>query len=146
MAFALVGFQARGIDVAGPSYKRGIQQVVLAITGTASDVDLDIGDDTPGTFWTAALADATYGDLAEKALDVLTKIAANSVCLLAVKSPELLDKVQSAAAGSAGEYAIAIDDLGPNIALHTGEGETSYTIVLEYELNDYIFPMIASFG
>lgn len=215
MAFALTGFSARGIDVKTPTKKRGIQQVVLSVTGAAADVDLDIGDDA-GTFWTAAQADATYGALAAKALTILNQIVDNAAALVAVKSPELLVKnivttLDSAASagGSAtetltvtgllttdkilgativedganpayiqeaaktcatnGQYvvtfsadpgagaevrvliqrdgaAITTQDKRPNITMDAATGETSYTIILEYELNDGIYPVVANYG
>ncbi len=145
MAFALVGFQARSYSMGSAAKVKAVQQVVLDITGSASDVDLDIGDDS-GTFWTAALADASYGALASSALVVLQNVASQSAALVAVESEQLLDKVQSAAAAATGEYALAIDDLGPNITFHTGEGDDAYKIILVWELNDNILPVTASYG
>lgn len=145
MAFALTGYAARGIDIAGPSYKRGIQQVVFKITALATDVDLDIGD-SAGTFWTAAAADSTYGSLAAKALLSLTRIAAQSSNLLAIKSPQLLKRVQSAAVGNNGEFAVSIDVLGPDILFKASDGETALYVVLDYELNDSARPEIMSLG
>jgi hypothetical protein len=145
MAFALTKFQARGVDIAGPSNKRGIQQVVLNITGAAADVDLDIGDDA-GTFWTAAKADSTYGSLATKALEVLQNIVANASSLVAVKSEQLIDRIQIAAVSGAGEYSLAVVNTRPNIAFNAADGETSYEIILEYELDDKQYPVVATYG
>jgi hypothetical protein len=145
MAFALVAYHARGVDVAGPSYKRGIQQVVLDITATAADVDLDVGDDS-GTFWTEALADSTYGTLATKALASLQRIVAQSAALVAVDSQQLIDRVQSATAGSNGEFALAVENTRPNITVNAGDGETAWKLILTYELNNYAVPEIQSFG
>lgn len=215
MAFALTKFSARGIDIAGPSYKRGIQQVVLDITGTSADIDLDLGDDS-GTFWTAAQANGTYGALATKALEILKKIVAQSVALVGVDSQQLATRnvlvaLDSAASvgGSATEtltvtgllttdkilaativedganaayiqeaaktcavagqyivtfsanpgagaevrvlvqranYDVTIQDLRPNLALAAGSGETSYKLILNYELADNQYPVVASYG
>lgn len=145
MAFALTKFHARAVDIASPSYKRGIQQVVLDITATTADVDLDLGDDS-GTFWTAAQGNATYGALATKALEVLNKIVDQSAALVAVKSQQLIDRVQIATVAAAGQYSLAIQDVRPNIAFNAADGETSMKIILEYELNDNIFPVIATYG
>lgn len=146
MAFALTGSVARGIDIAGPNFKRGIQQVTLRITGLAANVDLDIGDQT-GNFWTQAQADGTYGTLATKVLNnVFVPLASQVTALLAVKSPQLLDRVQVATLAANGEYTLAVDALGPNIAVFAGDGETSFWyIVLEWELNDNIPPIVASY-
>lgn len=145
MAFALTRFEARSVDIASVSYKRGIQQVVLDITGTAADVDLDLGDDS-GTFWTAALANSTYGDLAAKALEILQKIVDQAAALLAVDSQQLIDRVQVASVSGAGEFSLAVQNTRPNIAFNAADGELAYKIVLTYELNNYIYPINALYG
>lgn len=145
MAFALVAYHARGVDIQGPSYKRGIQQVVLDITATTADVDLDIGDDS-GTFWTDCLADSTYGTLAEKAQESLQRIVAQSAALLGVQSEQLIDRVQVGTVSGAGEFELAVENTRPNIAVNAADGEESWKIVLTYELNNYSFPEIASYG
>ena len=145
MSFALVGFQARSLEVSSPSKVKAVQQVVMNITAAATDVDLDIGD-ASGTFWTDALADGTYGDLASSALTSLTEIAGQSSALVAVQSEQLIDRVQSAAAGNAGEYALAIDAIGPNITFHAADGDTAYKIILVWELDAGIGPITASYG
>ncbi len=141
MAFGLVGYSARGIDIAGPNYKRGIQQVVFNITGTASDIDLDIGDGT-GTFWTAVGAT----DMGAKALESLTRISNQTAAILGWQSPQFIDRVQSAAAGSSGEYALSLGGLGVNFSIHTGEGATSYYVIFNLELYDRVFPEIMLLG
>lgn len=100
MAFALTKYEARSLDIASPTYKRGIQQVVLDITGTSADVDLDLGDDS-GTFWTAAKANTTYGELASKALTNLQKIVSQAQALVSYESQELMGKSQVMALDSA---------------------------------------------
>lgn len=136
MAFSLRKFKADGIRVSGPNRKRAVQLVELHITALATDVDLDIGDNTPGTFWTAALADATYGALATTARAKMVEIAAISNGLVAIKSPQLLDRIQIAAVAAAGQYSVAVDTLGPDIAVNAADGETSWVIQLEYALKD----------
>lgn len=144
MAFALTKFEARGINYSGPSKKRGVQQAYLKITGLVGDVSLGLGDDS-GTFWTAALADATYGAMAAKVQAILQRITANAVGLLDVKSEQLLDRLQAAAAAGT-SYTLAIQDHRPNIVFAAGQGETFYDLVLEWELNEGIFPETASYG
>ncbi len=84
MAFALTGFEAFPIVVQGAQPRRAIQRVVLHATGTTSDVDLDIGDNT-GTFWGAA--DST--DLGAAALADLQAIVAQSSNLCYVYCPQI---------------------------------------------------------
>lgn len=145
MAFALTSFFSRSVAIASPSAKRGIQQVVINATGLVSDVDLDIGD-ASGTFWTAAKANTTYGTLATNALTTLQKISGISLALVDVSSAQLLDRVQVATPAAAGDYALAIGSIGPNISFFAGDGETSYKIILTYELKDTQFPIVSSYG
>lgn len=144
MAFALTGFASYGVNVVGPSQKRGIQRATLYITGLVTDVDLDIGDDS-GTFWTEAQANSTYGALATKALDVLGKIEDQSTALLAVKSEQLLDRLQAAAAAGT-SYVLTVQAKRPNIEFAAGQGETAYQIDIEWLLNNFQFPIVSSFG
>jgi hypothetical protein len=74
MAFALTNAKLYKVDTSSPIDKRGLQAVELTITRGSSDTDLDIGD-TAGTFWADAIADATYGDQAQKCLDAYKTIS-----------------------------------------------------------------------
>ena len=144
MAFALTGFASYGINTAGPSQKRGIQRATLYITGLVTDVDLDLGDDS-GVFWTEAQANSTYGELATKALDVLNKIEDRCTSLLAVKSEQLIDRLQAAAAAGT-SYVLTVQAKRPNIEFAAGQGETAYQIDIEWLLNNFQFPIVSSFG
>jgi hypothetical protein len=144
MAFALTGFASYGVNVVGPSQKRGIQRATLYITGLVTDVDLDLGDDS-GTFWTEAQANSTYGELATKALDVINKIEDRSTSLIAVKSEQLIDRLQVAVAAGT-SYTLAVQAKRPNIEFAAGQGETTYQIDIEWLLNNFQFPIVSSFG
>lgn len=144
MAFALTAYEARAIDIGTTTFKRGIQQVVFDITGTTADVDLDIGD-SAGTFWVAAQANATYGTLAASALASLTRIAGQSTWM-SWQSPQLADRVQVASLTTTGQYSLATDTLGPDFAFNAANGETSYKIILTYEMNNFIFPEVLALG
>jgi len=141
MAFALTGFKAHGIDVAGPSRKRGIQRLCFTITSLVGDVTLDLGNFS-GTFWSAA--DDTA--LGAQVLQDVQRIAAQAQALLAIQSPQLLDRVQIAVPAAAGDYAVAIANNLPNISVFAGSGETSWYIVCELELNDGIQPVFAEYS
>lgn len=138
MAFALTGFRAYGVEIQSVSKKRGVQRAELHITAAATDIDLDIGDPT-GTFWTAVGA-TTIGD---GALETLQQIATKSTELTQVQGTALLARLHTAAAGSAGEYALAVANELPNITWHSGDAPTDYTIQLEWLLNNYEFPVVA---
>src|SRR5271165_4646613 len=81
MAFSLQKFQAYGIEPQEPVFKRYVQRAVLSIVALNTDTALDIASITAGslgTFWTAAIADATYGltvatPAAQAIRDIVTK-------------------------------------------------------------------------
>lgn len=89
MAFALTSYRARGFMIDGSQPDRATQQVVMTVTGLTSDVALDIGTDA-GTFWVAALADTTYGDLAASALANLLTVVANASALERSYIPQII--------------------------------------------------------
>lgn len=148
MSFALTKFEARGVEIKTPSKKRGKQELVFTITGTTADVDLDLGDED-GTFWTDALADATYGTRATSVFAFLftaPAIVDQVAGLMAVESEQLIDRIQKAAVSTAGEYSLAVENHLPNIAVNAADGETTWVIRVHLELNDSIYPVSASFG
>ena len=59
MAFALTKVRGYGVEAEEALNKRYRQYLILNITGANTDVDLDIGDYTSGTFWTAIGTSAT---------------------------------------------------------------------------------------
>lgn len=138
MAFALTKFRAYGQLPDGASTRRR-QMAELTITAAAADVDLDISD-SGGTFWTAALADSDYGDLAQSALTFLTNIAGASEGLIAVDSEDLLGRVKVASVSGAGQYELAVNSKLPDLTYNAGDGPTSQTLVLEWALNDSQMP------
>ncbi len=77
MTFALTSFFADGIRFAGPGPYRATETYGFTITAAASDVTLDLGN-TTGTFWTAAQADATYGEMAAQVLTQIERLEANN--------------------------------------------------------------------
>lgn len=138
MAFALTKFAAYGTQIQSVTSKRGVQIAELTITAANTDTDLDIGDLTPGTFWTAVA-----GALATTALAHLATIVANSRELVAVRGTAFLDRLKSAAGAGASEYAIAVSAKLPNITWNNGTAPTSYVVQLEWLLTDGAFPTVA---
>lgn len=136
MAFALTSFRAFPVNVDEPITTRALQVVTLKITALAADVDLDIGD-TAGTFWTAALADATYGTKATEAKKHMATILANAETLKSLYSFEIAKNKRV----SSGPDAVATKEVkyngtatAPEILFFAGEGITSLTVTLEYVL------------
>ena len=78
--FALTKFNAYGFIIDSQIKKRAMQRATLHITAANTDTALDLGSDS-GTFWTAAEADATYGDMATNALERLNEIVDNALVL-----------------------------------------------------------------
>jgi hypothetical protein len=145
VAFALTSFQSDGIKYSGPGPRRAIQTVILTITGTTADVDLDIGDDS-GTFWTAALADSTYGDLAEEALSKLQTIISNATAVARIYSPEIEASGIRAAAASGTAYTLVYQNSRPNWTFASSQGLTAYTVFIDYLLDVNILPVADSYG
>lgn len=73
MTFQLTKAQIYGIESEEPLNKRYVQKAILHINAANSDVSLDIGNFS-GTFWTAALADGTYGTIAAQILKAMKAI------------------------------------------------------------------------
>ncbi len=137
MALALTAFRAGGIDLIGPTRKRGLQRIVLEFTAAATDVDLDLGD-LDGTFWGAV--DATA--MGAQALEVVTRIVAQAAAFLSVHSPQLADRQKVLAADiAAGKWYMTLENSMPNITLNAADGETAWYIEVVQELNDGISPV-----
>lgn len=140
MAFALTSFVLDGQKFQGPGPYRATQMAVFTITGLVTDVDLDIGD-YAGTFWTDAAADSTYGDVATTALAALQKNDDQVQAVCRIYTPELADRLQAAAAAST-DYTLSIDSTSklPIYTFAASNGETSYTVFVEWLLNKNILP------
>lgn len=107
MAFALTGYEALPVQTGGAQPRRAFQQVILHATGTTADVDLDIGADA-GTFWTAAIANTTYGTMASNALISLQNVIAQAGGLRSVYCPQI-DAAGERTGGSAGVVSFLSD-------------------------------------
>lgn len=82
MAFALTDARFYKVEIPSAIDKRGLQGIELTVTKSAAgDTDLDIGN-TSGTFWTAAIANGTYGTQADLALKQFKLIASSIEALV----------------------------------------------------------------
>ncbi len=147
MAFALTKAEFRSLEYQNVSFKRGIQEVRLTVTGANTDIDLDIGD-IAGTFWTAALLDATYGTMATLVLAQLEAVVASSAFFRQLICPVLQCSayIQAASAPGATQYSLTTDTYGPDILLASGTAPTAYDIILQYELAAGAFPISAQYN
>lgn len=144
MSFSLQGFKAYGVRAEGATRQHVRQMAELYIVATVNDVALDISN-SAGTFWTAALADSSYGSLASSALSVLTTISGIAVALRSVKSEELLVRLQ-AASPSGTSYSLSVSSHLPSITCAAGNGQTSWHIQLEWLLPDGREAMVSDLG
>lgn len=148
MTFALTGFKTYGIDIAGDVRPRARQVCELRITAANTDTALDL-DAPSGTFWTAALADATYSGLATTALRIFLTDLPNVVSkLIAIKGEVFLDRIQ-VASGSLTNYVVVIGGTTahfPAITFYSGSAPTAYTVVLDWCLDDSTFPLYNDLG
>lgn len=136
MAYALQSFLATGYQLAGPQPQRQTQKLIFGITGTTSDVDLDIGD-LSGAFWTAAIADTTYGELASAVHAWLTANYPNWAATSNVFVQELFGRVQAAAASGAAYVRLLNATTGlPEFVFDAANGVAAATVVVEVEMVD----------
>jgi hypothetical protein len=134
MTFALKSFIATGVDLCGPQPQRQTQKLIFGITASSADVDLDLGD-LSGTFWTDALSDSKYGDLAAAVKDWVMRNYPNWAATSRVFVQEIFSRVHAATA-SGTAYAQALNSTTglPEFTFDTSQGETSYTVVVEMEM------------
>lgn len=150
MAFALTSCFLDGTKFQGPGLHRAIQNCVLTITGTAADVALDIGDYS-GTFWTAALADATYGTMALQVKTALQAVTAQCTCVSALPYiPEINQAVGSYQGGSPSTdvYTLAVSatTLLPSYTFTAARGYLAYTVFVNWYLAKNILPTNSSYN
>ncbi len=148
MTFALVGFRAAGARREGAQPCHGDQIVELKITAAATDVAYDFAT-TGGTFWTAAVADATYGGLATQARAFLLNRVAGVVAEYLGACSEVLDTVYTRVAGAPGaatEYRVTVSYHMPSLAFNAAGGPTAITVRLQWRLVDGQEPLVLTLG
>jgi len=96
MAFSLTSMKAYGVEAEEPLNKEYKQFVELNITGLSTDTDLDIGDYTSGTFWTAI---GTSSDQAKALLATLQAIQVRAKCFNGASGLGISTKQQVAGPG-----------------------------------------------
>lgn len=146
MAFALTSFFADGTRFAGPGPYRATQTYVFTITGLTTDVDLDIGD-ASGTFWTAAIANTTYGEMATQVLAQIVRLEAQISAVKGIYTPQLAARIQAAAAsGTAYTLSINTSLTLPDYTFAASNGETAYTVFVEFLLIPNALPTNLSYN
>lgn len=149
MALALTRFEAVTRPIQGPSLKRGQQEVRLTVTGANTDTVWDFSAITAGalgTFWTAAVANATYGDIATSALAAFRLIQAQATAILKISGEDIVSRAQIATVAAAGQYSVAVTGHVPDITWRTGDAPTASVIHLTFQLADGVFPFHFQYG
>lgn len=140
MSFAVTSFEAFGREIDEPLTTRFDQWLVLNYTGLAADVALDLGaavSGSLGTFWTAALADGTPANAAAAALalQTLQSIVPLALNSLSPDGPTLSAKARQVVAATGGySQTVVAATKTPSIAIFAGEGVTSGTVYLKWDL------------
>ena len=145
MAFALTSFEAFPLQIDEPIQKRAVQVVRFTITALAADVDLDFGD-VAGTFWTAAIANGTYGTSAT-AKTYWTQILANAASIISLYSFEIQKNKVPVGSGTVatGQVKFNVTAAAPEILFFAGEGITSLTLTLQINLQNSKLPVTYSY-
>jgi hypothetical protein len=142
MAFALTSFEAFSIQMDEPIQKRALQCVRFTVTALAADVDFDFGD-VAGTFWTAAIANATYGTSATTAKTYWTSILSKAASIVNMYSFEIAKSKTPAGASAIGAGLVKYNGtaLTPEILFNAAEGITAITLTVILNLQNSQLPV-----
>lgn len=137
MALAIVSACGYALDVSQAAEHKGEYVLVLSVTGAATDVTHDL-DDLSGTFWTSALAHATYGENATIVTNKITELTSNVI------DSEFFSRVLNigyvrvaGATGGATEYQVdgfGATNLMPSIKFHAASAPTAYVMSIRFKL------------
>jgi hypothetical protein len=147
MAFAVTKFLSYGLEIPDPVPRRCVQRVEMTVTSLAADVAWDIGA-SAGTFWSAAVADVTYGGIATQALAALKLIGANALVFDRIGGTILNSDYQPGPLATGSVYTFSIGTNGcPTITFDVacGPGGTVY-LIMEWEMNEGVAPLTANLG
>ena len=145
MAFALTAFEAFPIATEGPQPRRAVQRIVFHATGLAADIDLDVGE-YAGTFWTAALADVTTGELATAVLAEVQRIVAQADYRTGLYTESIEDARVRASTAGAGVYSLDFTNKLPNYLFNAANALLTYKIVVDFQLSVNILPVVVNYG
>ncbi len=150
MAFALTRFKSYARRHDGENRSHAEQVCELHITAANTDTAYDL-DNGAGTFWTAALADATYGSLATTAKAVfLTAIPAVKHRCMSVNGEPLVGEYLRVLSGASGkQYIVAIGTTTahmPNLTFVSGSAPTAITLFITWSLVDGIEAVVSDLG
>lgn len=139
MAFALTGFQAYGMESDEAVTKKFVQYLRLDITAANTDTALDLGT-YAGTFWTAVGGT----EPGATALKTIKDIQTRAKQLVLVSGEALINRDKVLTVANANEYSVATNATNthlPDIAFHSGDAPTSYSVYLMWDLNNSAYPI-----
>ena len=132
MAWQCVGLHSFGTETSKAVSPLCQQNLMLLVVGTAADVALDLGNPS-GTFWTAALADPTYGSTAAIALQTLQSYDKAAAFAIPPGGNFVCYRARVVNASSTGDYAIGSwTNKIPNFAFAAGDGPGSTNVILSW--------------
>ena len=136
MSIQVVGYHMFGFETSKAVSPLAQQTLLINVNAAASDVIWDLGN-ASGTFWTSALADATYGATAATCLASLQNLDKSSAFALAPGGNFTLYRVRDTTPTSTGDYAISSwTNRTPNFTFAAGDGPGSTNIVLTWGMPD----------
>lgn len=122
-------FATESLKAVSPEYQ---QNLMLIVNGAAADVAMDFGNPA-GTFWTAALADATYGAVAAKCLAALTNFDKNAAFAIVPGGNFVCYRVRTKTPVDTGDYAISSwTNKIPNFTFAAGDGPGSTNVIFSF--------------
>lgn len=148
MAFALTKFKAYGLRAEGAVRPHAQQVMSFTLTGAATDISYDF-DETGGTFWTSAEANATYGALASAAKSLLLTRLPGLLpdgALVACESEVLQNFIQVASGATGDQYVLVITDSMPDILFVSASAPTAWVLNLRWNLIDGAEALVADLG
>jgi hypothetical protein len=132
MAFALTQFKMYGSEMSEGVSPNCVQYLEFDCTGLNTDVAYDFATLTPGTFWTAVNAHATYGTVGTQCFKNLKQMINSGVALKDFVIPEVTWAKLRAAATGAGVYTLAYTaaSLCNDIAIHAADAPTAFKVII----------------
>jgi len=145
MSFAVTAWKGYATPIDQGTIKRFEFTVEMYITAANTDVDADIGDlSTPGTFWTAAIADVTYGTYGTALLAYLKSLVPKVSHMRSWHS-EAIDTSYLKTCGApalGNEYqVVSYTSHLPNLLFVSGGAPTSWKLTMTFNLDTSAWPL-----
>ena len=143
MAWQCISAHANAVEsqkAVSPYYQQTLE---IVINGANSDVTLDLNN-ASGTFWTAALADGTYGAVAAQILALLQQIEMGAAAYLRTEGNFTLYRPRVLTGSEAsGTFSGNYDDTHkcPYFAFLAGNGPGGTNVIMTWEMKPGWLPI-----